>query len=380
MADIFISYAREDTETAERLAVTLEKRGWSVFWDQQIRTGESFPDVIAKELEAAHCVIVLWSRAAYKSDWVLDEAGVGRRRKILAPALIEPDIEPPLGFGRFHAANLVGWQGESTHAGFRRLLKDVARYIAAPLVHSDPQPIDGFVSRLSRHLALLIPKSRLVRYEIVLACLGSSLFYAYLILSVQPRPCGWEASELSKAGFADEYLLGKKYWSAPESWQVEKGKWMFVTGPGIGWLRERIYEDFLVFFPIKLANRKGAVWIIRSQNEDNYYMFQLLGPAGSPPNTFRTFIRKNGKLEDKSTNSIDVADLSNPDDWIRIRVEVTGNKISHLIEVPSQPSSKPKLIAELEDSNFLCGRIGLGSKDGEEFYTGPIVVVPQSHD
>src|SRR5262245_15118618 len=200
MADIFISYAREDTKTAERLAVTLENRGWSVFWDQQIGAGESFPDVIAKELETAHCVVVLWSRAAYRSDWVLDEAGVGRRRKILAPALIEPDIEPPLGFGRFHAANLVGWQGESTHAGFRRLLKDIARYITAPPVPSDdPQPVGGLVSRVSRHLAFLIPKSRLVRYEIVLACLGASLFYAYLILSVQPRPCRWEASELSKA-------------------------------------------------------------------------------------------------------------------------------------------------------------------------------------
>jgi hypothetical protein len=184
---------------------------------------------------------------------------------------------------------------------------------------------------------------------------------------------------LSKAGFADEYLTGKAYWSAPESWEVEKGKWMFVKGSGVGWLRERIYEDFRLIFRIKLINGKGAVWIIRSQDDKNFYMFQLLGPAGNPPNTLRTFLSKNGRVEDKSTNSI-VPDLSNPDDWIRVRVDAKGNKISHWIEVTSQPSAKPRLIAELEDSSFLCGRIGLGSKDGEEFYTGPVIVAPEARD
>src|SRR5262249_28360602 len=107
MADIFISYAREDTETAQRLAVALEKRGWSVFWDRRIQAGRRFADVIAAQLSAANCVIALWSKAANASDWVLDEAEEARRRNTLAPALIEL-VDPPMGFRRIHAADLIG--------------------------------------------------------------------------------------------------------------------------------------------------------------------------------------------------------------------------------------------------------------------------------
>jgi hypothetical protein len=378
MADIFISYAREDIEVAARLAAALEKQGRSVFWDRGIIVGQDFSEVIEEQLGAASCVIVLWSRAAKKSRWVRDEAEEGLRRNILAPALIEPKIGPPMGFRQIQTANLMGWQGEDTHGEFQRLLEDIAHILASPPspVRPDPPPI---LRRISRKLASLIPKSRLARYEILLGGLGALLFSAYLILWVEPRPCPWKPSQVSKAAFADEYLTGKGYWSAPESWKVEKGKWLFVTGPGIGWLRERVYEDFRLIFPIKLANLKGAMWIIRSHDDKNYYMFQLLGPAGNPPNTFRTFILKNGKLQDKSTNSI-VPDLSNPDDWIRIRADVKRGRISHWIEVPSQPTAKPRLMADLEENSFLCGRIGLGSKDGEEFYAGPIIVHPWSGD
>jgi hypothetical protein len=42
MADIFISYARKDRTTAQRLAGALETRGWSVWWDPRLKADE-FP-------------------------------------------------------------------------------------------------------------------------------------------------------------------------------------------------------------------------------------------------------------------------------------------------------------------------------------------------
>jgi hypothetical protein len=125
MADIFISYAREDVEAAQRLAMALEQHGWSVFWDRRIPAGRRFADIIAEQLTAARCVIVLWSRAALASDWVLDEAEDARNRNVLAPAFIER-VDPPMGFRRIHAADLVGWQGQPTHGGFQRLIEDIA--------------------------------------------------------------------------------------------------------------------------------------------------------------------------------------------------------------------------------------------------------------
>jgi formylglycine-generating enzyme required for sulfatase activity len=130
MAEIFISYAREDLGTARRLAAELQRRGWSVFWDRRIPAGRRFAEVIAQQLESAKCVIALWSAAANSSDWVLDEASEALERNILTPARIEA-VKPPMGFRRIHAADLIGWNGEEAHEGFQQLLEDIAQYAPA---------------------------------------------------------------------------------------------------------------------------------------------------------------------------------------------------------------------------------------------------------
>jgi hypothetical protein len=132
VSDIFISYAREDVSIAAQLADALRSRGWSVFWDRRIPAGKRFADVISSELASARSVIVLWSSAANASDWVLEEADDARQRGILAPARIEP-VEPPLGFRRIHAADLVGWRGDLTHQGYQQLVDDIAQALRQPL-------------------------------------------------------------------------------------------------------------------------------------------------------------------------------------------------------------------------------------------------------
>src|SRR5262245_1638500 len=59
MSDIFISYAREDHPRVAHLATALEQRGWAVWWDPAIRTGEDFGRRIHTALQAARCVIVV---------------------------------------------------------------------------------------------------------------------------------------------------------------------------------------------------------------------------------------------------------------------------------------------------------------------------------
>ncbi len=113
MADIFISYAREDRERAHELADALTERGWSVWWDRQMPVGKSYSDVIEQELAAARCVIVIWSEDAVKSQWVQNEAAEAAARGILAPVLID-DARIPLEFRRLHTANLAGGDQELT--------------------------------------------------------------------------------------------------------------------------------------------------------------------------------------------------------------------------------------------------------------------------
>lgn len=128
MADIFISYARSDIATAQLLADALGRRGWTVFWDRHIPAGKRFDQVIAEELGAARCVIALWSKAGNQSEWVLEEADYAKRRHILTPARIEA-VDPPFGFGRIHAADLICWTGDPSHSGFRQLIDDVTTLI-----------------------------------------------------------------------------------------------------------------------------------------------------------------------------------------------------------------------------------------------------------
>ncbi|MGD2153958.1 MAG: toll/interleukin-1 receptor domain-containing protein [Gemmatimonadales bacterium] len=125
MSDVFLSYAREDLSHAERLARALEAAGWSVWWDRSIPAGKTFDEVIEAKLEAARCVVVLWSRAAVASDWVREEASEGKRRGILVPVLIESEVKVPLGFRRIQAADLADWDGSDTDSSFQQLVRDI---------------------------------------------------------------------------------------------------------------------------------------------------------------------------------------------------------------------------------------------------------------
>jgi formylglycine-generating enzyme required for sulfatase activity len=97
MNDIFISYARQDEAAARNICQALEKLGWSVWWDQKIPAGATFREDIQNELNNSKCILVLWSEHAIKSDFVKDEADVGKEKKILIPVLID-NCEIPLGF------------------------------------------------------------------------------------------------------------------------------------------------------------------------------------------------------------------------------------------------------------------------------------------
>ncbi len=133
MADIFISYAREDRTSAERLAKALEEQGWSVWWDPQIPAGKTFDEVIEKAVEAANSILVLWSEHSVNSRWVRTEATEGTERGILIPVLIE-DVRIPLAFRRIQAANLIEWDGRTTHWAFQKLVSDIAGLLGPPPV------------------------------------------------------------------------------------------------------------------------------------------------------------------------------------------------------------------------------------------------------
>ena len=107
MADIFISYSRQDQAYAKSLATTLESAGWSVWWDHKIAVGSSFDEEIQKQLDVSLCVIVLWSSSAVSSMYVKAEAAEALRRGVLLPIALD-QARIPLPFGRIQSVRWIG--------------------------------------------------------------------------------------------------------------------------------------------------------------------------------------------------------------------------------------------------------------------------------
>ena len=76
MADIFISYSQRYRELTQTLADQLENKGYSVWWDRELRGGQRFDDEIRTQLLAAKAVIVIWTPEASQSDYVRMEVGI----------------------------------------------------------------------------------------------------------------------------------------------------------------------------------------------------------------------------------------------------------------------------------------------------------------
>jgi hypothetical protein len=108
VADIFISYSKQDQEQARLLAAVLEAEGYSVWWDASLLSGDNYRKVIMTELGRARATIVIWTENSIHSDWVQSEAGRAHADRRLIPVkakgLSYKDIPPP--FDNMHIENL----------------------------------------------------------------------------------------------------------------------------------------------------------------------------------------------------------------------------------------------------------------------------------
>lgn len=114
MLDVFVSYKAEDRARVEPLVQALEAEGLSVWWDARVGGGEAWREAIAEQLNAAKCVIVVWSKRSTGPEgrFVRDEANHAQHRGAYLPVTIDK-VQPPLGFGETQAVSLTGWKGDT---------------------------------------------------------------------------------------------------------------------------------------------------------------------------------------------------------------------------------------------------------------------------
>jgi len=244
MTDIFISYASEDRDYAERLANTFAASGWSVWWDRKIVIGQVFDHAIERALDTAKCVVVLWSHHSIASEWVRNEAAVAAERGVIVPAVID-DAKIPLEFRRKQTADLSDWTGSVPHGGFESLCEGIRITIG-----SGPAP---------GPLRIRSPKLRLIRPSAMMVVVAVGI----AILAI-----GWLVH------FAE---LGAKTSVAPQLvfvWNESTGWFLRNDGNGTAFHvvvahRPHLVSEWnapTVLYPIPKGERVSICWV--GQNPD----------------------------------------------------------------------------------------------------------------
>lgn len=129
MADVFLSYNREDQPRARTVADALEAEGFSIWWDAALRAGETYDEVTEQNLRQAAAVVVLWSKRSVNSKWVRAEATVGERSSTLVPALLE-ECDRPVRFELVQTADLSRWRGDRGDPQWRGFVADIRTAVA----------------------------------------------------------------------------------------------------------------------------------------------------------------------------------------------------------------------------------------------------------
>jgi len=215
MAEVFVSYKREDHPAVQPLVQGLRGRGLTVWWDQDIEPTAPWELTIERELHAAKAVIVAWSTTAVVSENVKAEARHARRRGKLVQVFIEP-CDPPLFFGERQGVSLHGWSGDVSDHRFQSVVMAARSVVAGK---SPPSGI-GYA-----------PAKRRLNRQIVAGALAASVVSLVLVvgavrtLSPAPTAAAPATDPATAAAQARQNLLQ----SVDGSWDRQGGSCVTPT-------------------------------------------------------------------------------------------------------------------------------------------------------
>jgi serine/threonine-protein kinase len=159
MADVFVSYKREDAAKVRKIVAALRQRGLDAWWDEDIPASAQWEATIEKALKAAKTVVVCWSPASVASENVRSEARVAREDGRLIQVFLKP-CQPPLFFGERQGIDLSKWRGNAEDEHVAKLVESVRKIAAGERVEGGERPglarIDRRIATIAAALLLLV--------------------------------------------------------------------------------------------------------------------------------------------------------------------------------------------------------------------------------
>ena len=130
--------------------------------------------------------------------------------------------------------------------------------------------------------------------------------------------------------------------------------------------------DFLLMLTVKFVNGKGASWVVRAQDDKNYYLFELAtSQSNSREKAWNLYICRDGNCELKYSQPC-MADIEKPESHIRISLEAKGN--SFALKIPSE--GYRGMGPTFTDDTFRYGGIGLRAIKGLEMFVTEFFIKP----
>jgi TIR domain-containing protein len=128
MADVFLSYSRQDSAIAERVERKLSESGISVWRDKsRLAPGDQWTTLIGEEVFASRLMLLLWSKNANESGYVKFEWGTAlAQNKPILPFCLD-NTGPAHSLSGFH--HVPYESGQAT-----------AAVVAAALGREEPRP------------------------------------------------------------------------------------------------------------------------------------------------------------------------------------------------------------------------------------------------
>ena len=149
----FISHSSQDKDTAKRLALDLQGRGFSVWFDEwEVLVGHNIVDEVFGAIKQSHFMVVVLSEASVQSRWVDEEMTAAKTREIedqevvILPVKIDSCEIPPALAAKRYADFTASWD-----YGVQEIIR----------------AIEGHQGNLTRHptIRLASPRSSISRFD-----------------------------------------------------------------------------------------------------------------------------------------------------------------------------------------------------------------------